>query len=130
MVWAMIGNLEPMNLYFILNVLTGQMILMFGIHLVMAMYGQRIHKPSNLMIHHMVYDKHMNGNDYQRARLRLALCIFAIHTNQKYGFTYGSFGLVTINTLVKFTMFYAKFIMIAFKMYKFTQTHPNLTDHE
>lgn len=97
----MIGNLEPMNLYFILNVLTGQMILMFGIHLVMAMYGQRIHKPSNLMIHHMVYDKHMNGNDYQRARLRLALCIFAIHTNQKYGFTYGSFGLVTINTLVK-----------------------------
>src|SRR5699024_7530589 len=61
-------------------------------HLCLTMVSAHIHQPSKVLIHILVHnmsDRKLAGSP----RLRLANSIFGLHTKNRYGFTYGKFGL-------------------------------------
>ncbi|KAH9403063.1 hypothetical protein TYRP_015829, partial [Tyrophagus putrescentiae] len=73
-----------------------QMIGLFGCHYMMALYSKRIHQPFKLLYHHLVHDKQADFT--LKNKLKFAKLIYTLCTTKQYGVTYGTFGLVTMNS--------------------------------
>lgn len=106
----------PINAYVSMTLLTGkhitfwQMVLLFpfllqqftcifGMHFVAAKYADRVHQPCKRVIH--IYLHNLRCRYPTRFRLKLSHYIEAFHTKQRYGLTYGNYGLVTLKALLK-----------------------------
>lgn len=71
-----------------------QCVLIFGLHLIAMLYSTKIHGSSKSLLQ---INAHLKpGTISVNLRLRLLHYISKIHTKQKYGITYGTFGLVTL----------------------------------
>lgn len=97
--WLLFGQWSGMDVFFVVTLTAGQVFGMFGLHLLMTLYSSAIHWPGRLLIRQSVQKQCMVGD--LRARLCLAYCIEVVHTRNRYGFTYGKFGLVTLSTFAK-----------------------------
>jgi len=69
--------------------------LIFIVHLLLTYCTKLIHAPSKSLFHILVANQR-NLWMSTRTRLRMANQIATLHTNNRYGFTYGDFGLVSL----------------------------------
>lgn len=86
----------------------------FIIHLLLALVSRNFHRPGRELLSLMAGSTTRMGN--LRARLRLRLDIDWMVTHRKYGFNYGSFGLISLNAFSKYVLPYGKVMMITFKL--------------
>ncbi|KAH9510495.1 hypothetical protein DERF_009015 [Dermatophagoides farinae] len=98
----------------------------FLFHYTAIRFGQNIHYPSKYFINHYYSLTQPNNNNHHhgssssvvniRDRLQLSRWLEKFHTKRCYGLTYGRTNLITMNSFVRFIAFYAKFMMIAYKL--------------
>ena len=74
-------------------------LLLFSIHFAFSKYAKLIHQPAKQLIHLFVLNQHKVGNF--RLKFQMVQCIWMMHTNAGYGFTYISNILITVNSFVK-----------------------------
>ena len=89
-----------------------QNIFILIMHLALTRCSAHIHRPGPLLAVALGRTAHPVGD--LRTRLRLAHDLFATHTTRqnRYGFTYGNFGLVSLDAFVKVGIFFEDFIYI------------------
>lgn len=75
-----------------------------GQHLAIGYFTKRLYSSSLLLNSLLVRNQHRVG--HFRCKLKLSLAIFRLHSKRRFGFTYGSFGLVTLKTFGKVEMIY------------------------
>lgn len=99
----------------------------------LTFYSKCIHRPAKIVLFsHLVRadDGSISGKNKKvkkrqnsiqtkistRIQVKFAWIISVLHTNNKFGITYGPCGLVTVNTFAKFVILYLKFLLITYKM--------------
>src|SRR5699024_40211 len=131
--WLINGKVPPENVAFLTFFNLYDICFVFVIHFLLAFYSKQIHKPAKPLIDLSVANQHRIG--HFRTRLRLTLDIEQLHTQNQYGFTYGKYGLISLNAFSKvlpviFSMFelifyiffaqylmlYGKIMMISYKL--------------
>ena len=95
--WIMLGSIQ-FNV-FVVILIAYQFVFIFMAHLGLAYCTKHFHRPAKLLITLMVGS--MPRVAHLRGRLRLSNDIAAIHVHNRYGFTYGNFGLVSLATFMK-----------------------------
>lgn len=92
--------------------LTGQIVListsvsvsnlLFVIHLLLAMCSPKLHRPRKQLLSLMAQSSLSHKFKMPKiTRFRLLHQIYVLHTKRPYGFTYGSFGLVSLSAFAK-----------------------------
>lgn len=109
-------------------------------HLNLTVYSKRIHRPVKILYGYLVRaddgtekipEKILEKNNkvkqiktkpkprvLLRIRVKFAWIISVLHTNNKFGITYGTCGLVTMTTFAKFVILFFKFLLTTYKMTK------------
>src|SRR5699024_7812868 len=77
----------------------GQLFAIFGLHFVFSYFPKLIHQHSKPLVHFIGQNIQKSG--YVKDKIRLSFSYFAFHTKNRYGKTYGSFGLITLNSFAK-----------------------------
>ena len=95
LMWIVHGLVKGFSQIFIASFFFFQTLAIFGVHLMFALCIKVIHKPANDLFHLMASSK-TKRNKSLRSKLKLHNMIMAIHTKNRYGFTYANFGLVTL----------------------------------
>lgn len=115
--WIFLGD----NLFTwkVLNfvVFTVQILCIFGFHLAISEFTNLISKFAKPLIKLIVYNQNKTGS--LRYRLKVTNEIYFLHSQNRLGMTYGKIGLITINSFIKFTFYYVKFIFIFFKIHRY-----------
>src|SRR5699024_4213773 len=85
------------------------------LHLAVARYTRRMHAPAKTLLSLYAARSHRTGDFH--ARLRLHHSIVRLHTNAKYGITYGTVGgLITMGSFAKCMILYTELLMYAYKL--------------
>lgn len=89
----------------------------FGVHLLAAVqYPQRIHHISKRLLQiNALYFTNIKLNKKKtkvRTHLKLYWNIALLHVTNRYGITYGSFGLASLQTFVKVILLFTIFVLI------------------
>lgn len=95
----MSGVIETMYVFFIAVFALSQITCIFFIHLLIVSMNKSIHKPIKRVIHQSIYDRRLWK--FSILKLKIHNYIVAFNTNKKYGYTYGSFGLVSMLSFSK-----------------------------
>lgn len=123
-IWILAGQVSRLNSVFILLYIIHECYCIFGIHLFLALCATTIHRPSSVLMHLMVANQHRVG--HLRTRIRLSNMIFALHVpwSSRYGFSYGSVGLVTMAAFVKVSLKYFLLLFLTnFFWFKFSNQY-------
>src|SRR5699024_4888519 len=89
----------------IVAIVSYQIFSIFILHFILIYPGKYIHRPAKYLLNLAVL---MSSKQKLRYQLRLNYLIQVLHTTNRYGITYSSFGLITLKTFVK--VFYLKII--------------------
>lgn len=117
--WMITGYVTGLNRAFISLFIIHEFYCIFAVHLFLAKCTKVIHRPSVLLLNLMANSRFSkNGNKLSSAQMKLSNLIYAFHSVKRYGFTYGSFGLITMAAFAKYLMQYGKFLMISYKIWK------------
>src|SRR5699024_4791962 len=87
------------------NILASQYVVLFGFHLLAAMYSARIHKCCYRLLgrsaraQFSITKSASNRGLY--TKLKLAHHIAAFHTENRYGISYGEIGLISFESFAK-----------------------------
>lgn len=84
-------------------------------HLMVAMFPERIHHPIKLLFRLLCTGRFRVGS---RQHLQMSHYLEAFHTHAPYGITYGHLGLITMFSLVKFAKSYTEFIIFAEQLFR------------
>ena len=76
-----------------------QLVFVMLIHLALTRCTQLIHEPVKVLIATFVHNQHRTGD--LRSRIKLIGDIDRLNIKNRYGFTYGKYGLVTLEAFVK-----------------------------
>lgn len=93
----------------------------FLLHLLLAYFTKLIHQPALILLALSLANtqrKHTRNKTLSRFTLKLSLAFQALHTTNPYGFTYSSFGLISLMAFAKYLQLYSKFLMFTFKLFK------------
>ena len=93
-----LGRFGLMASFICINMLAFQYVVMFGFHLLAAMYSARIHKCSYWLLG---WSARAQFGSAFAAKLQLTQYIFAFNTEKRYGITYGNIGLVSFESFTK-----------------------------
>lgn len=112
----MLNIYNKVSLIFLTNIVIYQYNAIFGFHLFASIYTERIHRCSRRLTHLYVNDwphsqykgTKMIDSYVTINRLKLSNYIEKFHTEKRYGFTYGPFGLITYKTFAKVCNIYFK----------------------
>lgn len=136
--WMILGLVDAENNLFFVFFIVYQYLFIFAIHLLLTFCSKHIHRPVKALIHMLVHTT-KNGIGNIRSRIRLSNDIFALHTQNRYGFTYGNFGLISLAAFAKilrvcslklllklivclsrnqYLMLYGKIVMMSYKLIK------------
>ena len=85
-----------------INVIAFHYLVLFGFHLLAAMYSARIHKCSYILMH---WSARAQFSRQLGTRLKLANYICAFHTEKRYGISYGEIGLISFDSFAKVIAF-------------------------
>src|SRR5699024_8053226 len=97
-VWFFSGNLSSTSEFFVAFFICYQLGFIFCVHLILTFCTKLIHRPAKLLIHCLVKN---GGNLSLRNRVKLSNDIAALHTTNRYGFTYWHFGLISLAAFAK-----------------------------
>ena len=98
---ALLNNNINSNISFIFSSLYAfhQFLGIFGIHVLVVTLNANLHRPVKRMIHLFVYDRKLKK--ISNLKLKIHNYNVAFHTKKKYGITYASFGLITMQSFFK-----------------------------
>lgn len=96
---ALTGKIPHIHLLLVGPFLLQQVICLFAFHFVVAFYSKRLHQPVKNVIH--AYIHYLKQKKILLFRFRLAHYIEAFHNKNRYGMTYGNYGLVTFGGITK-----------------------------
>lgn len=127
--WTFFATMMPVQRLFMLFFSLAQMFGLFLVHFMLTFYSGRIHRPGKVLLYGILVKadyvddgKPQDGEKRQltkvslKNRVKFAWLISVLHTNAKFGITYGPCGLVTLNTFARFVILYLKFLLITYKM--------------
>ena len=98
--WIIHRAVEPDKVVFIAMIVGYQFNGIFGVHLFLSLITKHIHKPSFVMMSLMARSLWKTRTQL-RTMLKLDGAILVLHTQNRYGFNYGKFGLVTLAAFSK-----------------------------
>ena len=93
-----LSRFELMATFVCINVLAFHYITLFGFHLLAAMYSARIHKCRYWLLG---WSSRAQFSRRLGTKLKLAHYICAFHTENRYGISYGEFGLISFESFTK-----------------------------
>ncbi|KAI2800256.1 hypothetical protein BLOT_013780 [Blomia tropicalis] len=115
--WMFDGHIPWATMFIIAFFIVYQFIIIFILHLQLIKSTQYIHRPVPRLYSILIQiSSYRKPKSLLRNQLCLCSDIMAFNTTHRYGFTYGSFGLVSILALFKNALFYGRFILIAYKL--------------
>ena len=94
-----LGRFGLMAIFIAINVLVFNYMVMFGFHLLAAMYSARIHKCRYWLLGWSA--RAQFGRRRLGTGLKLSHYICAFHTENQYGISYGNFGLISFDSFTK-----------------------------
>lgn len=94
-------NIPPQNSIVVVFHIVYEYLFIFGMHLFLTNCTKHIHRPAKVLTRLNATRQAINPHNRVRNRFRLALDLFVVHTKERYGFTYGNFGLISLDTFVK-----------------------------
>lgn len=127
--WFVLAPLSGVQRLFLLAFIVSQMVGIFGVHFILTIYSERIHRPAKVVLFghlvragctliYSVREKYISSRKVSTSsRIKFAWIISLLHTNNKFGITYGLFGLVTLNTFARFVILFGKFLLITYKIH-------------
>ncbi|KAH9406338.1 hypothetical protein TYRP_013950 [Tyrophagus putrescentiae] len=94
-----------------------QAVTVFNFHLAIVQLPRAIHVRTKLLISCIAKRSFCLRKEI-RGRVKIAAFIWAFHVTpgRRYGVTYASSGLITLNTFFKFSLLYVKFLLISYKL--------------
>ncbi|XP_046916958.2 uncharacterized protein LOC124497337 [Dermatophagoides farinae] len=108
------GTVEGFSNLFIITMITQQLLGLFVFHLMFAICNSKFQDSSILFIKQLIH-----SHRFMQKRLPILVKLSnygqAFHTKNKYGFTYGKLGLITIQEFVMFLLLYLEFFMFIYK---------------
>ncbi|OTF77038.1 hypothetical protein BLA29_012456 [Euroglyphus maynei] len=104
---------------FLMACIITEFIGIFGIHYVCAQYSKCIHTNCiRRLIHLNTVQSFKSTRRSFTLHWKLCLQIEKFHTNNRYGFSYGKFGIISLVSFVRFLFIYCKLIMMIIKNLK------------
>lgn len=110
--WLMLGLVKLRGLFIVIFFDLYQNLFILALHLALTFCTRRIYAPSKVLLHIMAQSARMQPRRNKKTDLadirilvRLEHCIAALQQNHnRYGFTYGNFGLVSMGTFTKVSL--------------------------
>src|SRR5699024_5644833 len=93
-----LGRIPQLKMFFVGPVSVEEFIFIFGIHLLIANVNKKIHRPCKQFIGLSL--EHGHSWSFPD-RLRLSILIETFITRRRYGFTYHTFGRISLLAFVK-----------------------------
>src|SRR5699024_6670598 len=97
--WLITGKVPPKNVVWIAFFNMYEFSFVFVVHFLLTSYSKQVHKPARPLIGLSVANQHRIG--HFRTRLRLALDIDQLNIINPYRFTYGKYGLISLDAFSK-----------------------------
>jgi len=116
-VWLVIVIFQNIDENYIIFLCYSMMFALFCVigffHWFLALFIGIVRRPTSLLIQLMFYK-----NFKLSSKMRIVKKIQQIHSDVRLGFTYASFGLISVSSFGKFAILYAKLLMIGYKHLK------------
>jgi len=107
-------NQEETFMMFLCYLMFLAVLLVIGfLHWFLALFIKIIHRPTSLLITLMFHK-----NIKLSSKMRIVKKLQQIHSDVRLGFTYASFGLISLSSFGKFVILYAKLLMIGYKNFR------------
>lgn len=109
-IWLFNGQVT--NSFFVIVFNVHELLFLFGIHLMLSRCTMHIHQMRNWFHLTTLQQPDMY------TQIKVSNDIAVINSKNRFGFTYGSFGLISLSAFIKYLIIYSKLLFISQKLMK------------